>query len=173
MATRGVVVPNAVGSDIGCGVVACKTPLKGISREQLIKVLGGGSRNKEGIRSSIPVGMKHHKADQLWPEFDNAPDIFSVQQQISSARKQLGTLGGGNHFIEIQEDETGYVWIMLHSGSRNFGYKIAQHYNNLAQALTTRWYSNIPQFKGDDGLAFLPLDTSTTHAPLLRLADNI
>jgi hypothetical protein len=66
----------------------------------------------------------------------------------------LGTLGGGNHFIEFQTDEEGFLWIMLHSGSRNFGLKAASAYHKMAQALCARWHVTLP----DPDLAFLPMD---------------
>ena len=168
IATKGVVIPNAVGVDIGCGMCAVKTPLKNISTEQLKKVLGGSKEFKGGIRSSIPVGRNHHSKKQdeaLMPSYYELAKTFEgvqnsiVGQEFNSALKQLGTLGGGNHFIEIQKGSDGYIWIMIHSGSRNLGYKVAKYYNKLAQDLCKKWYSNIPEFKGADGLAFLPLDS--------------
>lgn len=151
LATNGVVVPNAVGVDIGCGMRAMKTTLTGITTDQLKKVMGE-------IRSSIPVGFEHHEEDKASPLFDNPPDIQVIREQLASARKQIGTLGGGNHFIEIQKGDDGHIWAMVHSGSRNFGYKIAKYYNEQAQKLCRRWYSAIPPFKGEDGLAFLPIE---------------
>ncbi len=78
-----------------------------------------------------------------------------MQQELNSSRYQLGTLGGGNHFIEIQKGSDGFVWIMLHSGSRNFGLKIAQEYHAKAKFWCEKWYSNIP----DKDLSFLPIET--------------
>jgi tRNA-splicing ligase RtcB len=108
------------------------------------------------IREVIPLGFDHQKTDQAWEGFNNAPDIQIIQQELNSSRKQLGTLGGGNHFIEIQKGNDGHVWIMLHSGSRNFGLKTAGVYHKKAQALCERWQSDIP----DKDLAFLPIETS-------------
>jgi len=159
MATKNVIVPNAVGVDIGCGMCAVKTSLTEIDIETIKKIMGGSKENKGGIRGNIPVGFNHRKKDQDWCGFDNAPDIPIIQQELKSARKQLGTLGGGNHFIEIQKGSDGHIWFMIHSGSRNFGLKIAKEYNNIAQNLCLKWYSNVPPFKGQDGLAFLPMDS--------------
>lgn len=111
------------------------------------------------IRKTIPLGFNHHDIPQDWSGFSEAPDIPVVAQQLDSARKQLGTLGGGNHFIEIQAGDDGLVWLMLHSGSRNFGYKIAKEYNEKAQKLCALWHSKVDDFKGEDGLAFLPIGT--------------
>jgi tRNA-splicing ligase RtcB len=73
-----------------------------------------------------------------------------------SALTQLGTLGGGNHFIEIQKGNDGRVWLMVHSGSRNLGFKVANYYNRLAMELNKRWGSKIPS---NWQLAFLPIDS--------------
>jgi tRNA-splicing ligase RtcB len=79
-----------------------------------------------------------------------------VVQLYQAALTQIGTLGGGNHFIEIQLGDDGHVWIMVHSGSRNIGLKVAQYYNQVAVRLNERWRSSIPQ-KWE--LAFLPADS--------------
>ena len=148
MATQGVIVPNAVGVDIGCGMIAVKTDLHGIETETLKQVMGE-------IRKVVPVGFSHHNDEQIWDGFDKAPDIEIIQKELLSARKQLGTLGGGNHFIEIQHDEENNIWIMIHSGSRNFGFKTATEYHHKAQFLCEKWFSNIP----DKELSFLPIET--------------
>jgi len=149
IACNNVVIPNAVGVDIGCGMCAVKTDKIDISTDDIKKVL-------VEIRKLVPMGFKHHDKPQKWDGFSAAPKIPIIQKELQSARHQLGTLGGGNHFIEIQKDNDGFIWIMAHSGSRNFGLKIAKEYNALAQKLCKRWYSNIPEQKGEDGLAFLP-----------------
>jgi len=98
--------------------------------------------------------FNHQEEAQKWEGFDRAPDIKIIQQELNSARKQLGTLGGGNHFIEFQKDEQENIWVMLHSGSRNFGLKTANVYHKQAQALCERWHVQLP----DKDLAFLPID---------------
>ena len=157
MATEGVVIPNAVGVDIGCGMIAVKSKIKveEFKTETLKKVMGE-------IRKVIPVGFNHHKKSQdekLMPYYDGTPMNVSrykiVSQQYSNALTQLGTLGGGNHFIEIQKGDDGFIWIMIHSGSRNLGYKVAAHYNNIAKELNLKWQSAVPP---SHDLAFLPLD---------------
>lgn len=153
IATEGVIIPNAVGVDIGCGMCAVKSDIKveDLTTEKLKMIL-------ELIRNTIPTGFNHHETEKYWEGFDKAPKIHIIQQELDRAKKQLGTLGGGNHFIEIQKGSDGFIWIMIHSGSRNFGYKIAKEYNKIAQDWCKRWYSNIPEPKGQDGLAFFPID---------------
>ena len=150
-ALKDVVIPNAVGVDIGCGMSAVRTSLREIDRERLTRVLAG-------IRKRIPMGFNHHKNPKSWEGFNRSPQVKIVQEELSSAQRQLGTLGGGNHFIEIQQGSDGYLWIMVHSGSRNFGYKIAKEYNKKAQALNRRRFPDMPQYQGEGGLAFLPAD---------------
>lgn len=149
MATEGVVVPNAVGVDIGCGMCAVKTSLTEIDIETLKKIMGE-------IRKTIPVGFNKHKEAQnedLMPKREYTSVIF---EQYENARKSLGTLGGGNHFIEIQKGSDGFIWIMIHSGSRNLGKTVADHYNKLAVKMNERMFSSIPT---EQELAFLPLDS--------------
>lgn len=153
MASEEMVIPNAVGVDIGCGMCAVKTSLTSISTEKLKLVLGG-------IRNTIPLGFKHHNKKQhssLMPKVQSGriEDLPLVSREYSNARTQLGTLGGGNHFIEIQKGNDGHVWLMIHSGSRNIGFKVANYYNRLAIDLNRRWGSKIP-YKWQ--LAFLPIN---------------
>lgn len=150
LATTGVIVPNAVGVDIGCGMSATKTTLTEIDTDSLKRVMGK-------IREIVPVGFNHQLEDQLWDSFDDAPDIPIIQRELSSAKKQLGTLGGGNHFIEIQKGDDDHIWVMIHSGSRNFGLKTANEYHKKAQVLCSKWYSFMP----DKDLAFLPIEDET------------
>ncbi len=119
------------------------------------------------IRKLVPVGNGPGGKHKYLQDFDLMPmgkndSYYNLEQmkissqEFGNARHQLGTLGGGNHFIEIQQDTTGYIWIMIHSGSRNIGYKVAQFYNNLAKELNERWKTAVPK---EWGLAFLPLET--------------
>jgi tRNA-splicing ligase RtcB (3'-phosphate/5'-hydroxy nucleic acid ligase) len=148
MATRGVIVPNAVGVDIGCGMCAVPTSLQTIDIDTLKSIMGK-------IRTSVPVGFNHLKEKSDWEGFNQAPKIDIVQQELEKAHYQIGTLGGGNHFIEIQKGSDGFVWVMLHSGSRNFGLKIAQKYHEKAKVWCEKRYSNIPE----KDLSFLPMET--------------
>jgi tRNA-splicing ligase RtcB len=148
LAALGTIVPNAVGVDIGCGVLAARTDLTNITQDTLRNVLAG-------IRQEVPLGFEHHKVNQPWSGFDRAPDLPIIQQELPSARRQLGTLGGGNHFIEFQQGSDEHIWIMIHSGSRNFGFKTANVYHKTAQALCSRKGWELP----DRDLAYLPMDS--------------
>lgn len=149
MATKGVIVPNAVGVDIGCGMCAVKTSLTEIDTDTLKKIMGE-------IRKAVPVGFNHHKEAQDESLMPKSNYGLIVGEQYDNALTQIGTLGGGNHFIEIQKGSDGHIWIMIHSGSRNLGLKIADHYNKLAKELNDKWHSGIDP-KWD--LAFLPVDS--------------
>lgn len=150
MATNGVIVPNAVGVDIGCGMCALKTPWTKMSKI---------NEYINAIKRAVPVGFNRHKemqSDLFMPTGHNGLDLPIVSREYSTARKSIGTLGGGNHFIEIQKDEAGAIWIMIHSGSRNLGKQVADHYNKIAIDLNNRWFSSVPK---THQLAFLPLNT--------------
>lgn len=155
IACEDVIIPNAVGVDIGCGMSAIKTDVKDVDlTKDTLKELFGK------IRTRVPVGFKHHSEKQEWVEGNTLnKSAFLTKELESFSMESLGTLGGGNHFIEFQKDQNGCVWIMVHSGSRNLGYTVAKHYNKIAQELCKKWYSNIPTPKGEDGLAFLPVTT--------------
>ncbi len=149
------VIPNAVGVDIGCGMCAVKTNwrVEDISSDVLRKQI------MRGIRERIPLGMDHHKERQdesYLPQGHDIDKLTVVKAQYISAQRQVGTLGGGNHFIELQRDEQGMLWIMIHSGSRNLGKQVGDHYNKLAVMLNERWHSVV---KPELRLAFLPLRT--------------
>ena len=105
LATKGIIVPNAVGVDIGCGMCAIKTSLRveDIDRKRIVRVL-------ELIRQAIPLGFDHHEAlqdESLLPMGHDIDNLPCVKNQLSAARHQIGTLGGGNHFIEIQKSSEG------------------------------------------------------------------
>lgn len=150
LAAREVIVPNAVGVDIGCGMYAARTDMTDLDRRTIEEVL-------QHVRQAVPVGFNHHKSDQRWEGFERAPDSPIIQQELASARRQLGTLGGGNHFIEIQKGSDKRIWVMLHSGSRNFGLKAAEYYHRQAVALLAKSEVILPT----RDLAFLPMDSKT------------
>ena len=140
LACKDVVIPNAVGVDIGCGMCAVKTNWKvtDIPTEVLRKQI------MRGIRKRIPLGMDHHKEAQDEKYLPSGYDIDKlevVKRRENSIRHEVGTLGGGNHFIELQKDEEDTLWIMIHSGSRNLGKQVGDFYNKIAAALNERWYS--------------------------------
>jgi len=148
LATKGYVIPNAVGVDIGCGMLCVRTDRRHINRRTLKKIV-------DDIKKLIPVGFKHHKKPQgRLPIWDKQIMTSIVENEWESAEKQLGTLGGGNHFIEIQKGDDGFIYVMIHSGSRNLGKKIADHYNKLAQTKNEDWCSSVPK---KWQLAFLPI----------------
>jgi tRNA-splicing ligase RtcB len=118
---RNVVIPGAVGLDIGCGMRAIRTNLPHISREDLIKLV-------EYIKANVPVGFAHSKDINAIPLYKGYGAMNVVPQEYDSAMHQVGTLGGGNHFIEVQWGDDGHIWIMIHSGSRNLGKKVAEYY---------------------------------------------
>ncbi len=168
LATEGAVVPGAIGVDIGCGMVAARFDIEAasISKEQLqairmaiharVPVGGGGGRGRKSSkrRSTHPEGW--HKEPQPWGRLPRLPAEAAhsgsiVAQEFEKARLQVGTLGGGNHFIELQVDEDGKLWVMLHSGSRNVGLRVANHFVKVAQAFCKQWYTPL----ADDKLAFL------------------
>lgn len=159
MAAQSVVVPNAVGVDIGCGMCAVKTSLRDVTTDELKKIMGGSKEFKGGIRSCVPVGFSHHSKRQdedLMPGGFSGLDLPVVEREYQSALKQIGTLGGGNHFVEIQKGNDGCIWLMIHSGSRNLGYKVAKHYNEVAIKMNEKWKVAVPK---EWKLAYLPLDS--------------
>jgi len=147
LATENVIVPNAVGVDIGCGMVACKTKYTYLAKEQIKQII-------DNIRKMVPVGLSHRNTPLDIP---TPPENANIcKQQYDRARHQLGTLGGGNHFIEIQKGSDGHIWFMVHSGSRNLGKQVCDHYNDIAKRLNSQYFSSVDP-KID--LAFLPLDS--------------
>lgn len=155
LATEKVVVPNAVGVDIGCGMCALKTSLLEIDQPSLKKVMSVA-------RKLIPLGTNWHNTSQGDDKMPDLPKegLLVVNRQYVKGTKQVGTLGGGNHFIEIQKGNDGHIWVMIHSGSRNLGYSVAKHYNDLAIQLNEKWYSSVTK---NLELAFLPIESKEAH----------
>jgi tRNA-splicing ligase RtcB len=134
VACKGVIIPNAVGVDIGCGMCAVRTSFAAeeITRSQIQRIL-------DEIKTHVPMGEGHcHHKPQHWARFDELPDWLDDHAR-ELAHKNLGSLGGGNHFIEIQQGDDGNVWLMLHSGSRNLGYRIAEHHHAAALKAHPEW----------------------------------
>ncbi|MFD5114204.1 MULTISPECIES: RtcB family protein [unclassified Streptomyces] len=143
IAMHGAVCPAAVGVDIGCGMSAVKTSLTANH------LPGDLSRLRSKIEQAIPVGRGMHDDpvdpgrlhgfptagwDDFWGRFDGVAD--SVKFRQGRATKQMGTLGSGNHHIEVSLDSKGSVWLTLHSGSRNIGKELAEHHIGVAQKLS-------------------------------------
>ncbi|MYW68088.1 RtcB family protein [Streptomyces sp. SID8379] len=142
IAMRGAVCPAAVGVDIGCGMSAVRTSLTAND------LPGDLSRLRSKIEQAIPVGRGMHDDpvdpgrlhgfatggwDEFWGRFETVAEAVKFRHE--RATKQMGTLGGGNHLEEICLDESGSVWLMLHSGSRNIGKELAEHHIGVAQKL--------------------------------------
>ncbi|QYC44895.1 RNA-splicing ligase RtcB [Nonomuraea coxensis DSM 45129] len=143
IAMREAVSPAAVGVDIGCGMSAVKTSYTAARLPDNLAYLRGK------LEQAVPVGFAHHKRPvdpgkifgmrtagwaEFWKSFDDlAP---AVRDRRERAEAQMGTLGGGNHFLEICADDEGAVWVVLHSGSRNIGKELAEHHIGVARGLS-------------------------------------
>ena len=165
LATEGVVVPNAIGVDIGCGMRFGET-------ETLVEDLHPGELDAVmlKIQEAIPTGFNHHqKAQSGWAteQYLADMDIPIVTQEYEASLRQIGTLGGGNHFIEAQEGETGRLCFMVHSGSRNIGFKVANHYNKLAIEMNEMWHTSVPK---NWELAFLPIESANGKAYMREMS---
>ena len=152
--TRGAIIPAAVGVDIGCGMIAVQTPyvvtdLPSDRRALRVAIeraipLSAGVANKAITRRHTQERVDELRADAEQAGFDPA-------DRASRWELQLGTLGSGNHFIEVSLDEDDRVWLFLHSGSRGVGNKIAQRHIAVAQRLCEKWWIDLP----DRDLAYL------------------
>jgi tRNA-splicing ligase RtcB len=157
VATKDAVIPATVGVDIGCGMMAVKTPFKS-------GILDGRmAAFRHEIERDIPVGFNDYRdpVDESnewkgWAEFSRLHG--GVQDRKKKAMKQLGTLGGGNHFIEVCLDTEDNVWLMLHSGSRNIGNEIATRH--IARAKTLHELNTLP----DPVLAYFVQGTAEFQA---------
>ena len=155
IAVKDAVIPNAVGVDIGCGMVAVETniPAERLADMRLRREL------LDCIKTVIPAGEGVTRQTEIpWEGFDkfrdeNAARTLSWPSKLD--RVNLGTLGGGNHFVEVQTSEEGFVWLMIHSGSRNLGARMAKYYHEKARKLNALWRVALP----DQELAFLPIET--------------
>ena len=147
IATKDAVIPATVGVDIGCGMMAVKTPFKsGILDRKMPEF-------RHEIERAIPVGFNDYRdaveESYEWNGWAEFGELHSgVQDRKKKAMKQLGTLGGGNHFIEVCLDTDDNVWLMLHSGSRNIGNEVATRH--IATAKTLHDLNTLP----DPALAY-------------------
>jgi tRNA-splicing ligase RtcB (3'-phosphate/5'-hydroxy nucleic acid ligase) len=168
--TRGAVIPAAVGVDIGCGMIAART----VYREDDL-VERDLAALRESIEAAIPLSPGNYNPNtDRYPftaarldELQRRADADGVDLSHSPKwREQLGSLGGGNHFIELCIDEEQRVWMFLHSGSRGVGNKIAQKHIKVAQQLCRQWWIDLP----NPDLAYLPQGTAEFDAYLTELA---
>lgn len=180
--TKGAVVPAAVGVDIGCGMMAVRTGFKRedfVGREaevraEIEKAVPCGRTNNGGPGDRGAWGKIPEKNAGIWnvlfdERYENLCEA-NPGMRAKNTVNQLGTLGTGNHFIELSEDENGEVWIVLHSGSRGMGNKIGSYFTDVAKSLCERWFITLP----DKDLAYLPEHTNEfrMYKEAVQLAQN-
>lgn len=161
--TKAAIVPAAVGVDLGCGMMACRTSLRAedlpdsldAMRSRIEAAVPHGRTSGRRRRDTGSWGRPPKVVEQAWaelaPEFDEICDKHPKIAQ-SNHLPHLGTLGTGNHFIEVCLDEEQRVWFMLHSGSRGVGNRIGSYFIRKAKEEMRRWHINLP----DENLAYLP-----------------
>jgi tRNA-splicing ligase RtcB len=152
--TLGAIMPAAVGVDIGCGMIAVRTQFtKGqLVARDLVQL-------REQIERAVPLSAGHHNRKVVATAEPRIAELevlaekagFDPASYAGHWRLQLGSLGSGNHFIEVSVDELDRVWMFLHSGSRGVGNKIATHHISVAQRLAKQWWIELP----DPDLAYL------------------
>ena len=151
--TLGAIIPAAVGVDIGCGMIAVRT-------QYVLKDLPKNRKTlREDIERAIPLSAGHNNRTVLPTAEPRIAELkrlaakagFNPDQYVEKWELQLGSLGSGNHFIEVCADESDAVWLFLHSGSRGVGNKIAQHHIGVAQRVVTKSRIHLP----DPDLAYL------------------
>lgn len=156
--TKGAIMPAAVGVDIGCGMIAVKTQFtKADLKDDLADL-------RHSIERSIPLSagvFNREIKDTALPRIAELEKMAGYRLEFYNGlthtnwRYQLGTLGSGNHFIEVTVDEDNNIWLFLHSGSRGIGNSIAMHHIKVSQELMKRWYIQLP----DTDLAYLVENT--------------
>lgn len=148
IATHGAIIPAAVGVDIGCGMDAIKLPIFASDLPDTLAPM------RAAIEQLIPVGRGQHqhpnKMALAWPGW-SAYDGLGMRDKFNTAQCQMGSLGGGNHFIEVSLDEAQQVWVMLHSGSRNIGKTLADVHIDKARGVMRQYMISLP----DPDLAYL------------------
>jgi tRNA-splicing ligase RtcB len=163
--TKGAIIPAAVGVDIGCGMMALRTSLTASDLPD----------NLHGVRTAIEKRVPHGRTDNggendrgAWGDLTvpagdrtSSSELKRSSRSTRSSRRplaraaHLGTLGTGNHFIEVCLDEEERVWVMLHSGSRGIGNRIGSYFIELAKQDMRKWFINLP----DEDLAYFPQGT--------------
>ncbi|MFH0921947.1 MAG: RtcB family protein [Fibrobacterota bacterium] len=146
-ATVNAVVPSAVGVDIGCGMRAVRTdlPADAAMKDRLQRFI-------DTVYARVPVGFESHGSNREWAGMENFPLNDSALRK--KAAQQLGTLGGGNHFVEVQGDGE-RLWLMIHTGSRHIGLQIAEKYIHAAKQMNLQQGHDLPP-----DLSFLPVGTA-------------
>jgi tRNA-splicing ligase RtcB (3'-phosphate/5'-hydroxy nucleic acid ligase) len=149
--TLGAIIPAAVGVDIGCGMIAVRTQFTSadVARADLRAL-------RVAIEDAVPLSAGKYNAELTDTAKARVADLEAVadvdyESFARNWRLQLGSLGSGNHFIEVTVDEEQRVWLFLHSGSRGVGNKIAQRHIEIARALCKQWWIDLP----DPDLAYL------------------
>jgi len=150
LATKGAIIPAAVGVDIGCGMISVKTNLKRNNLKDLHDI-------RMGIERRIPMSagkFNNNITESAQKKIDELKTDTDLNKKFgtTSWEHQLGTLGGGNHFIEVCVDEIDTIWLTVHSGSRGIGNKIGNYYIAQAQKLMKEMFITLP----DIDLAYLP-----------------
>ncbi len=159
IATKEAIIPAAVGVDIGCGIAAVKTPFNAMQLEGKLKKI------RMDLEASIPVGFNENKEVERsvtnWQGWHDFKDLHpGVQDLEGKALRQIGSLGGGNHFLEVCIDAEDQVWLMLHSGSRGIGNIMAQCHINTAKDLAKLSNTSLP----DPDLAYFVGNTPAFEA---------
>ena len=161
--TKGAIIPAAVGVDLGCGMMACQTSLTARDLPDSLSAV------RSAIEAAVPHGRSHNGGRRDKGAWGNIPDAVGMewakmvdefdaicdrdpQLRRCNHVAHLGTLGTGNHFIELCLDEADRVWVMLHSGSRGLGNRIGSHFIALAKKDMERWFIRLP----DQNLAYFP-----------------
>jgi tRNA-splicing ligase RtcB len=165
IATKGAVIPAAVGVDLGCGMMAQRTSLTASDMPDNLHNLrlmieqaiphgrtDNGGNNDQGAWESLPTEYCNHYANLLPKLHAICEKHPKIQQAADRAYKHIGTLGTGNHFVEVCLDENQQVWVMLHSGSRGIGNRIGSYFIELAKEDMRKWFINLP----DIDLAYIP-----------------
>ena len=164
IAAKKAIIPNAVGSDIGCGMDFVATNIRVADIQNINTGNGTLIQSMIGaIMRAIPLNAERYQTPQESAVLDEAKrelDRYAANVEllplIDDAYYQAGSLGGGNHFIELQEDEEGFLCIMIHSGSRHLGKEICDYFHDKARELNRMWFSEVPE---EFHLAFLPTDS--------------
>jgi tRNA-splicing ligase RtcB (3'-phosphate/5'-hydroxy nucleic acid ligase) len=171
IATKGAIIPAAVGVDIGCGMMAVRTSLNAMDlpdslaamRSAIEAAVPHGRTDNGGANDRGAWGSEKDTWRTVGPLYAGLTKLVEKHTKLEKAAQRagrhMGTLGTGNHFIEVCLDEVGSVWIMLHSGSRGIGNAIGQHFIEKAKKEMQRWFVHLP----DADLAYLPEGSQHFH----------